>query len=304
MSENFDSEKQWKGNTGGGTLGQRLLIFFFRWWGLRVGYAVMAVVVPFYMLFAHKGYLSIYRYFRRHFGYSPWKAFKKTYKNHFVFGQVILDRFAVFAGKKNDFEVEVIGNEHYRRLEEGEKGFIMAGSHVGNFEIGGYLLRSEKKMINAMIYAGETETVQNNRHDILLDNNIKVIPVLSDMSHLFAANAALQNGEIVSMPCDRNHGSAKSVECDFLRGKADFPVGAFALASAFDVEVLAVFVIKISVKKYKVFVTPIVVEESETSTLSKRKKVEEYVRSYVRELENIVKQYPEQWFNFYDFWKN
>jgi predicted LPLAT superfamily acyltransferase len=301
MSKN----SKWKGNTGGGTLGQRGLIFFFRWWNLRFGYTIMAVVVPFYMLFAHKNYMSIYLYFRQHFGFSKWKSFCKTYRNHFLFGQIILDRFAVFAGKKHCFDVEIIGNEYLQNLANGEKGFIMAGSHVGNFEIGGYLLCSDKKPINALIYAGETATMQDNRTKIMSGNNIRLIPVLSDMSHLFAVNAALQNGEIVSMPCDRNHGSTKSVEYDFLNGKADFPVGAFTLAATFDVEVLAVFCIKISTKKYKIFVQPVNggVAHNAATTTTKHEQINEMVFSYVKELENIVKQYPEQWFNYYKFWK-
>jgi predicted LPLAT superfamily acyltransferase len=299
MSEN----SKWKGNTGGGTLGQRGLIFFFRWWNLRFGYAIMAVVVPFYMLFAHKSYMSVYLYFRQQFGFSKWTSFCKTYRNHFLFGQIILDRFAVFAGKKQYFDLEIIGYEHFQRLANGEKGFIMASSHIGNFELGGYLLYSDKKPINALIFSGETATMQQNRTKILNNNNIRLIPVLSDLSHLFTLNAALQNGEIVSMPCDRNHGSAKSIECRFLNGRADFPVGAFTLAATFDVEILAMFCMKISTKKYKIFVQIIRMGEQAGSQLTKKEQIKELVVSYVKELEQIVKQYPEQWFNYYKFWK-
>jgi predicted LPLAT superfamily acyltransferase len=296
--------RKWKGNTGGGTFGQRALIFFFRWLDLRLGYAMMALVVPFYMLFARKGYLAIYRYFRKQFGYSVWKAFAKTYHNHFLFGQMILDRFAVFAGQKDIFDVEIIGYEHFLRLAGETKGFIIAGSHVGNFEIGGYLLHSDKKIFNALIFAGETVEMQKNRSKILNRNNINMIPILSDMSHLFAINSSLQNGEIISMPCDRNHGSTKSVECDFLRGKADFPIGAFSLAVNFDVEILAVFVMKVSTKKYKIFVQPIDKTTAQNTSSSKKEKTENLLKSYTHELENITKQYPEQWFNFYEFWKS
>ena len=296
MAEN----RKWKGNTGGGTLGQRGLIFYFRWWNLRLGYAFMALVIPLYMLFARKRYLAIYHYFRVQFGYSKWKSFKKTYRNHFLFGQIILDRFAVFAGRKDAFDIEIIGNEHYKRLVNGKKGFIIAGSHIGNFEICGYLLNSTQKKINAVIYSGETAEVQKNRLKILENNNVNLIPVSDDMSHIFAINTALQNGEIASMPCDRNHGSGKAVECDFIQGKADFPLGAFLLAVSFNVEVLAIFVIKVSTKKYTVFTRPIYAE-----TASNRKRyAENLVRSYVRELEDIVKQYPEQWLNYYEFWKS
>ena len=301
MAEN----RKWKGNTGGGTFGQRALILLFRWCDLRLGYAFMALVIPFYMLFSRKGYLAIYHYFRKQFGYSVWKSFAKTYQNHFLFGQMILDRFVFYSGRKNLFEVEIIDYKHFLRLANGEKGFIIAGSHVGNFEIGGYLINSDRKNFNALVYAGETAEMQKNRSKILNSNNINLIPILSDMSHLFAINAALQNGEIVSMPCDRNLGSAKSIECDFLRGKADFPVGAFTLAASFDVEVLAVFVIKISTKKYKVYVKDLRQTDKRVETESNKKSHVSYlVKSYVTELENIVKQYPLQWFNFYEFWKD
>jgi predicted LPLAT superfamily acyltransferase len=259
----------------------------------------MAAVVPFYMLFARKGYLAIYHYFRQQHGYPAWKAFRNTCRNHFLFGQVILDRFAVFSGRRKDFDIEIVGDEHFQRLCNGEKGFVIVGSHVGNFEIAGYSLGQDKKRINALIFGGETQTVQQNRSKILGNNNINLISVSADMSHLFAANVALQNGEIVSMPADRIFGSAKSVECDFLNGKADFPVGAFALAASFEVEVLAIFCVKISAKKYRIYCRCI----SHTSNATKREKIANLAKAYVIELENIVKQYPEQWFNFYEFWK-
>jgi predicted LPLAT superfamily acyltransferase len=295
---------KWKGNTGGGTWGQRGLIFFFRWWNLHLGYVIMSVVVPFYMLFARKGYLAIYRYFRQQFGFAKWKSFCKTCRNHFLFGQVILDRFAVFAGRRNDFKVEIVGNEYYEQLAAGDKGFVVAGSHVGNFEIAGYLLNAEKKRVNALVYGGETQIVQQNRSQILHGNNINLVPVSTDMSHLFIVNAALANGEIVSMHADRVFGSSKSVECKFFRGKADFPVGAFALATSADVEILAVFCIKESAKKYKIFVKPLSYSRSgEQFAGSKKETIGNLVLSYVAELENIVEQYPEQWFNYYKFWK-
>ena len=127
-----------------------------------------------------------------------------------------------------------------------------------------------------------------------------MIPVLKDMSHLFAASAALQNGDIVSMPCDRHHGSTKSLECNFFNGKADFPIGAFTFAASFDVEVISIFVIKKSVKEYMVYVKPVAVERND---LSKNEKVKQLTKSYVNELESIANEYPEQWFNYYEFWK-
>jgi predicted LPLAT superfamily acyltransferase len=293
--------KKWNGVTGGGTLGQKALLFLFHWHNVTVGYVILAVVVPFYMLFARKGYRAIYRYFRAQWGYSPLRALGKTYRNHFVFGQCMLDRFAVYAGRRNFFKLKITGNEHFLELLDGDKGFVMVSSHVGNFELSGYLLRQDKKRINAMVFGGETKEVMQQRLQTFKMNNVAMFPVSADMSHIFVINEALQNGEVVSMPCDRNYGSAKSVTCNFLRGQAEFPLGAFALAVHFDVSVLTIFVMKETFSRYHIYVKPLQV--SNVENLNKQEKTQQLAAAYTKELENIVRHYPEQWFNFYDFWK-
>ncbi|MDR0538805.1 MAG: lipid A biosynthesis (KDO)2-(lauroyl)-lipid IVA acyltransferase [Tannerellaceae bacterium] len=294
----MEIKRKWKGKTGGSLIGQQSLLAILKIFDIRIGYALMAAVVPIYMLIHHNACRSIYRYFRRQFGHAPLQAVRMTYKNHYAFGQTILDRFAVFSGHKDRFEVTVIGNEHFVRLTEGRKGFIIAGAHIGNFEIAGYLLRQYHKKINALFYAGETRTVQNNRRRILAQNNIRLIPVTSDMSHIFSIHAALRSGEIVSMPCDRNWGSAKTIRCRFMNGTAHFPVGAFALAATFDVEMLSIFVLKQSARRYVVHVRPIAIP---AVSENKRYAIEAAARNFVSEMENILRQYPEQWFNYYDF---
>jgi predicted LPLAT superfamily acyltransferase len=120
------------------------------------------------------------------------------------------------------------------------------------------------------------------------------------MSHIFILSEALTNGEMVSMPCDRTFGSAKTVECDFLNGKAVFPVGAFVLALQFNVPVIALFVLKVSALRYRIHVVRVPTPQEG----SKREQIDRMTRSFAVILEGIVKKYPEQWFNFYPFWKS
>ena len=91
---------EWSGKTDGLPWMQRGLIPFFRVSPLWLPYGIMAMVVPFYMLFSRKGYQAMYQFFRKRFGFGAWKSFWKVNANHFRFGQVILDRFGVYAGKK------------------------------------------------------------------------------------------------------------------------------------------------------------------------------------------------------------
>lgn len=288
---------EWSGKTDGQPWMQRSLIAMFRVLPLWLLYGVMALVVPFYMLFNKKGYQVMYHFFRERMGYGRWKSFWSVYANHFRFGQIILDRFGVYAGKKYRFWTE--GQELMDELETHPEGFVLLSSHVGNYEIAGYSLKPKSKKFNALIFAGETATVMENRQRILSQNNMSMIPVKEDLSHLFALNAALDNGEMVSMPADRIFGSQKSVECQFFGAKANFPLGAFAMAVQKEVPVLAVFVMKEGMKKYHAYVKEIACDRQ----ASRREQMAQLAQSFASCLEAIVRRYPTQWFNYFDFWE-
>ncbi len=287
----------WSGKTDGLPWMQRSLIAMFRVLPLWLLYGVMALVVPFYMIFNRKGYQAMYRFFRERMGYGPMKSFCNVYFNHFRFGQVILDRFGAYAGKKYHFECE--GLELMEHLESLPEGFLMLSSHVGCYEMAGYSLKPKTKKMNALVFGGETATVMENRQRVLGQNNVKMVPVKEDLSHLFALNAALDSGEIVSMPADRIFGSQKSVDCQFFGAKAHFPLGAFAMAVQKEVSVLAVFVMKAGLKKYRAYVRAIGCD----SQAKKREQMAQLAQSFAVQLEDIVRHYPTQWFNFFDFWK-
>ena len=287
----------WSGKTDGLPWMQRSLIVMFRILPLWLVYGMMALVVPFYMIFNKRGFNSTYHFFRERFNCGKWKSFWKVYSNHFRFGQVIMDRFGVYAGKKYHFITE--GQELMDELETHPEGFVSLSSHVGNYEIAGYSLKPKSKRFNALVFAGETATVMENRQRLLSQNNMRLILVKEDLSHLFLLNAALDNGEIVSMPSDRIFGSQKNVECMFLGEKAHFPLGTFALAVQKNVAVLAVFVMKEGLRTYHAFVRRITYDEN----ARKREQMGQLAQNFANNLEEIVRRYPTQWFNYFDFWK-
>lgn len=275
---------------------QKALIVLFKVVPLEVIYAVMALVVPFYMLFNHKGYLAMYHFFRQRLGKGWLGAVGHVYLNHFRFGEVVLDRFATYAGVR--FRLSIDGNEHFLRLNEGEKGFMMLSSHVGNYEQAGYVLKSDRKSFNALVYSGESATVMDGRNRQFADSNIHMIPVLADMSHLFLLNSILDEGNIVSMPADRCFGSAKSVGCQFFGAEAQFPLGPFATAVQKEVPALAVMVMKEGTRRYRAFVRPL---ECDT-TLPHRQQMAALAQNFATTLEETVRRYPHQWYNYYEFW--
>lgn len=287
---------KWSGRTDGTPFMQKALIMLFKVVPIEVIYGVMALVVPFYMLFNRKGYLAMYHFFRQRLGKSALSAVWHVYRNHFAFGQVVLDRFATYAGVR--FKLSIDGNENFLRLNAGEKGFMMLSSHVGNYEQAGYVLKSDRKSFNALVYAGESATVMKGRNRQFADSNIHMIPVQADMSHLFIINNALDEGNIVSMPADRCFGSQKSVGCQFFGATAQFPLGPFATAVQKEVPALAVMVMKEGSRRYRAFVRPLAVD----TALPHRKQMAALAQNFANELETIVRRYPHQWYNYYEFW--
>ena len=222
----------------------------------------VAVVVPFYMLFG-KGFKASYGFYRKRFGWNALKSFWWSYKNHYRFGQVMIDRFARYAGKTFTLTTENL--ELYNELEQGDDAFVMLSAHVGNYEMGGYTLVAKRKCIHMLVFAQETETVMENRQEQFGRTNIRMIPVGNGMNHLFAINEVLTTGQILSMTADRRFGSEKAVVCRFF--------GAV-------------------VKRLPM----------PDSHLPRKERIRQLAQAYADELERVVRQHPEQWFNFFSIW--
>lgn len=276
----------------------RSLVWSLQWMDVRLLYVLTSLIVMPVCLLLNTNHSRTYayRYFRYRLRYGKLRAAWSTYINHCLFSQIVIDRFAVFAGKR--FKVEIEGYEQFLRLEKQEKGFLIFSSHVGCYEVAGYTLTSKLKRFNALVYGGEKAFIMEGRQEVLGLHNIRMVPVRDDMTHLFLINEAIDNNEIVSMPADRIVGSAKSVASCFMGAAARFPLGPLSIATIKGLDALAVNVVKVASKHYKVFVAPL----SYDKKAPRREQMQQLSNSYVAELETVLRQYPLQWFNFYDFW--
>lgn len=290
------AERAWQGRTDGTGWMHNGLVAVMRVVPLRLMYGFVTVfVVPFYFLFS-KGYKPMYHFFRQRMGFSPMKSFTWTCRNFRRFSQIILDRFYMYAGGKFEFEID---NYHlYQQLADAEPGFLILSAHVGNYEAAGYTLVATKKRYNALVFGGEAESVMQNRQKMFDETNIRMIPVKEDMSHIFLMNSALSDGESVSIPSDRVVAGQKTVACDFFGAPANFPLGPFALAAQRDIAVLSIQVLKASAKKYHIFIEQL---KNQGNTI--REKAVDLAQQYAAHIESVVRKYPEQWFNYYEFWQ-
>lgn len=288
-------ERQWSGKSDGTPWMQRTMVSWLTHIDVRVIYCLMAVWIIPYILFGFRHSVNIYRYFRRCYGNRPLNAFARTYATYFQFGQVLMDRFAVYAGRRYKIEHDDITTEN--ELRESEEGMVILGSHIGNYEIAGYLMGGMKRPMNVLLYAGENATVMKNRKEHFGRNGINVIEVDETMDHVCEVNKALNNGEVVSLHADRRLNSSKAIDVEILGRTAHLPAGPFLLAAASAKRVYSLFVMKTKWDTYRIYCREYKAEGNVRTAAC------EMARQYGSELERLTRLYPTQWYNFYDFWK-
>lgn len=292
----------WKGKTRGGLFGYKFFISILKYSGLTVAYFFLRFVVIYFFLFSPKSFRFSLFYFNKVLHYNFFNSFIKIYKNYFVFGQVLLDKIAILAGFKTNLTFEFDGENHLRKMVTGNTGGLLISAHVGNFEIAGFLLKRLNTKINIVMYDAEHTRIKDYLSNILNNQNVNIIVIKNDFTHIFEINKALNNKELVCIHGDRFVQGSKTLSCDFLDKKALFPTGPFYLSVKFNVPVSFVFAMKDTKSHYHFYATPSKKYEYPQNLEKRNTVLKEIIKQYITELEKIIYKYPEQWFNYYDFW--
>jgi len=290
----------WKGKTRGGMLGYRIFILTIQYLGISFAYFILYFVVFYFTLSTPKAVKTTFHFQHRMLNKNIFISLLNIYRNFYWFGQVLLDKIAMLAGFQAKFTFDFEGEEYLRQMDKG--GFLIS-AHVGNWEIAGQLLNRLEKRINIILFDAEHRQIKGYLSEVFVNRNIHFIIIREDFSHLAEIRQALANAEIVAMHGDRFIGGNRVVVTDFLGKPACFPVGPVNMASRFNVPVSYVFALKETRRHYHFYATSLRMIPF-TGNLKKREEtLRQAVTEYVGELEKIVRKYPLQWFNYYDFWK-
>ena len=288
-------EGQWEGKSKGTVLGYKIFIFFIKNLGVRSAYVLLYFVAFYYFLFSVKSTRSIYYYFRKRLQYSRLKSVLSVYKSYYTFGKTIIDKTAISSGLKNQFTYEFDGVETILDLLDKKQGGIMISAHVGNFEIAEFFFEEidTRSQISLVTTDAERRNIKEYMEKVTVRSNIKFILVGDDMSHIFEINNALSNGDLVCFTGDRYMKGSKVMTESLLGEAAHFPAGPFMLASRLNVPVLFVYVMKETNKHYHLY---------SRRAQSKNRDAQGLLKEYTQSVEWMLKKYPLQWFNYFDFW--
>lgn len=263
---------------------------------IRYVYCFMTVfVIPLAMVVS-PGARIAYQYFRKRRGQGRWQAFLSTYRNHCLFGQTVIDKFAMYAGRK--FEVHSVGHEHFYAHVREDQPVMFLNAHIGCSEVVGYNL-SQTKPCNVLVYGGEKQELMDYRKNQFAHMGIKMIPVGIDGVDIMEIVDCLDRGEALSVFADRFMNPKKVIHSTIHGFKVKLSRGPFSLAVNRGIDVYMVSAMKKQDGSYDGRITYLDYDK----TLPHREQRQQLADLYTAEMEKVLKDYPLQWFNYFNIWE-
>ncbi|MBN1416210.1 MAG: hypothetical protein JW973_14000 [Bacteroidales bacterium] len=292
----------WKGKTRGGLTGYKIFVAVLQYSGLPFAYFLLRFVAFYFFLFSPKSFSAIYHFYRKRFAFGFFRSLLYVYRNYYIFGQVILDKVASMAGFPAKFTFTYEGEEHLRKMVEEGTGGLLISAHIGNFEMAGNMLERLKTNINIIMFDAEHASIKDYL-DTITSRNFNAIVIKEDNTHIYEINNAFREKQIICIHGDRFIRGSKTMAMEFMGDKADFPTGPFYLAMKYNVPVSFVFAMKESKKHYHFYATPPEYYQQQGLQVKRDQTIGTIIQVYSNAMEKMIRKYPAQWFNYYNFWK-
>ncbi len=288
---------QWDGKSKGTLLGYQIFVNIIKKLGVNAAYGLL-IPVAFYYVIAYPSTASaMFYYYRKRQGFSFTKSLLALYRGYFVFGQVLIDKIALFAGLRDKFSFDFDGIEILKQLLAEKKGGILISGHIGNFEIAEkFFADIDFKQQIHIVAADQERTVIKDYLNAIAQEESKVnfIHIKDDMSHIFEITAALANNDLICLTGDRYFDHSKTMSAALLGEEALFPAGTFTIASRLNAPIAFVYVMKEPNLHYHLY--------TRRAAPVKHRDAQAVLNAYTESMEQMLKRYPYQWFNFFDFW--
>ncbi len=292
--------RQWTGRSRGGVFGHWFFFRVTRLFGISAAYWVLYPVTLYFLFAAPAARNASIQFLERVLGPARLlPRLARSYRHLLSFARTMVDRALFVTRGKEVFHYEENGIDHIRSAAAAGRGAILLTAHLGNWEVAAGLLGEAGKKLAIVAYRGDYENVTRYM-DKAQGPRPRVIEVGADMLASLEMLQALRDGTVLALQGDRPMDS-HVVRVSFLGREAAFPVGPFMLAAVSGAPLIATFSLQVAPATYRFFARP-PLQLSFRRGLSREEQLRAWVEQYVLQLENLAREYPFQWFNFYDYW--
>jgi len=179
------------------------------------------------------------------------------------------------------------------------KGAILLTAHAGNYELGGILLRSRNLKVHAVYKPDHFKAVERLRGDMRTQGGVVGIPVDGVGFSTLPLVKLLGEGALVGMQGDRDF-SLNGLSMPFFGRAVPFPRGPWELAAMTGAPIITSFFYTDEERRFHAsFGEPIYIQGERGG---RRAAIEAGMRTYVADLEALIRRHPSQWYCFYPFW--
>jgi predicted LPLAT superfamily acyltransferase len=291
----------WTGKNRGGVFGHWFFLTLTRAFGRSVAYWVIYPVTLYFLFAAPAARKASRQFLDRAVGPTGWwRSMARSYRHLLAFARTMVDRALLRTRGKTAFLYVEQGLHHIHQAASAGRGAVLLTAHMGNWELAAGLLSGDLgEKLAVAAYQGEREAIAQfmKRSG---GPELRVIEVGRDVLATLEMIRELRGGTLLAVHGDRAIGE-QTVSIPFLGREARFPIGPFLLAAVSGAPLIATFSLQVGPAEYRFFA-------QEPQRLSfgagqdRATQLAAWARQYVSLLESLVKEYPYQWFNFYDFW--
>ncbi|OCR27039.1 glycosyl transferase [Pseudomonas syringae] len=306
---NQQPDKHWADHEERGSF---MLMQLTAWAAKRLGRRVLSPllygIVLYFFLFGRQARKSAWEYQRR---LAQWSARpellptqRRVFGQFMAFADSLLDKLDVWNGKLRLEQIDIVDPAGLRTQLRGQRGQMLVGAHLGNLEVCRALAElGEKVTMNVLVHTKHAE-----RFNRLLGEagatHLRLIQV-SELNPMIMLQLSerLDRGEWLAIAGDRValHGG-RNAKVDFLGGKAAFPQGPWLLAGLLKCPIHLIFCLK-GANGYRVILEPFA-DAIEWRRSDRQHVIGQWAQRYADRLSHYCLQAPQQWFNFYPFWKS
>jgi KDO2-lipid IV(A) lauroyltransferase len=229
---------------------------------------------------------------------TPAAVKARSFRLFVNYAQAVTNMYCLHHGQPVPLEMNGIGQQHLRELQDQGRGAIVLTGHLGFWQVAPIMMQRRNYPPLTMAMAEEPNAQLAQYEQQFRDKFRIVYTTRSPFATLELANV-LRRGELVGMQMDRNLGGPH-VSVPFCGTPAPFPLGPATLARATGVPIVPTFVIADEDRESCTFFVERPIEVPRTA--DRAADVYAATQQVVAVYERYVRSYPEQWFNFYDFW--
>lgn len=200
-------------------------------------------------------------------------------------------------GAESDWEVE--GIEKLRALISEGSGAVILTAHMGNYDLGSYLLMEHVGQSLTVVRIPEidpeTQDFASNRRPQSIKGLTVEYNVAPDALGI-ALLDAVRRGDLVAIQGDRSPAGVASVIMPLFGIPTRIPSGPFVLAMTARAGIYPLFVIRTGIRRYRVIIHDVI--ECRRTGRDRQKDLDGPMREWIGILEPTIRRHWDQWHYF------